>query len=199
MDNWEGAEDEGEIQCRGPNITQGYYGLEKETKELFTKDGWMMTGDVGKFDEEGFLFITDRKKELFKTAYGKYIAPQVLEGMLKNQPHIAMAVIVGEDRKYVGALIAPDFERLEPWAKKNGVSFSSREELIENEKVKALIESEVIAVNGDLARFEQVKRFELLPRELTQEEDELTPTLKVKRRVINEVYAAKIEALYPSK
>lgn len=194
---WEGVEGEGEIQCRGPNITEGYFRLEKETRELFTDDGWLKTGDVGRIDEEGFLFITDRKKELFKTAYGKYIAPQVLEGQLKNQDHIAMAVIIGEDKKYVAALIAPDFERLEPWAKAEGIAFESHEDLIANPKVRELIESEVAAVNANLARYEQVKRFELLDRELTQEDGELTPTLKVKRRIIHETYAPQIAACYP--
>ncbi len=194
---WDGSEGEGEIQARGPNITQGYYKLPEETEALFTEDGWLRTGDVGRLDEDGFLFITDRLKQIFKTAYGKYIVPNKLETLLTDQPHIAQAVIIGEDRKYVGALVVPDFERLEPWATEQGLSFETREDLVALDDVHELIWGEVERVNEELARYEQIKRIELLHRELDQENDELTPTLKVKMRVVEDNWADEIEALYP--
>ncbi|MDX1612114.1 MAG: long-chain fatty acid--CoA ligase, partial [Candidatus Thermoplasmatota archaeon] len=193
-DNWH-TEGEGEIQVQGPNVTQGYYKLPDKTDELFTEDGWLRTGDVGRIDEDGFLYITDRVKQIFKTAYGKYIVPNKLEAKLKAQNHIAQVVIIGESKKYVSALLAPDFERLEKWANENGVAFQDHEDLVENQEVKDLIWSQVEEVNQELARYEQLKRVELLPRELTVEEGELTPTLKVKMRVVEERWADKIDAL----
>ncbi len=194
---WDGAEGEGEIQVRGPNVTQGYHNLPDETEALFTEDGWLRTGDVGRFDEDGFLYITDRLKQIFKTAYGKYIVPNKLEAKLKNQAHIAQPVIIGESRKFVSALIVPDFERLEGWADDQGLAFEDHTELVELPEVQELLQEQVDAVNEELARYESIKTFTLLPKELTVEDGELTPTLKVKMRVIEDMYADEIAAMYP--
>jgi long-chain acyl-CoA synthetase len=188
------AED-GEILFKGPNLMKGYYKNEEATREAIV-DGWFHTGDIGHIDEDGMLVITDRKKELIVTSGGKNIAPQPIENKLKASKYIAQAVLIGDKRKYISALIVPDFEVLGKWAQRNGISFESNRELIENEKVKALIQREVDAANSDFARYEQVKYFALLPNELTQETGELTPTLKVKRRVVNEKYKDIIESLY---
>ncbi len=188
------AED-GEILFKGPNLMKGYYKNEEATKEAIV-DGWFHTGDIGHIDEDGMLVITDRKKELIVTSGGKNIAPQPIENKLKASKYIAQAVLIGDKRKYISALIVPDFEVLGKWAERNEISFGSNEELITNDKVKALIQREVDTANSEFARYEQVKYFALLPNELTQETGELTPTLKVKRRVVNEKYKDIIESLY---
>ncbi len=189
------AED-GEILCKGPNVMKGYYKRPEDTKEAIDEDGWFHTGDIGMIDEDGFLVITDRKKEIIVTSGGKNVAPQPIENALKASKYITQAVLIGDKRKYISALIVPDFDVLERWAKENGVDFGSREELIEKQVVKDLIQKEVNRVNEDLARYEQIKKFALLPQELTQDGGELTPTLKVKRRVINEKYKDIIDSLY---
>jgi len=188
------AED-GEILFKGPNLMKGYYKNEEATKESIV-DGWFHTGDIGHIDEDGMLVITDRKKELIVTSGGKNIAPQPIENKLKASKYIAQAVLIGDKRKYISALIVPDFDVLGKWAERNGISFANNQELIDNDKVKALIQREVDTANAEFARYEQVKYFALLPNELTQETGELTPTLKVKRRVVNEKYKDIIESLY---
>jgi len=197
QETWDGAEDEGEIQVRGPNVTQGYDGLEEQTEELFTEDGWLRTGDVGRLDDDGFLYITDRLKKIFKTAYGKYIVPNKIEGKLKERPFIEQALVVGEDRKFVSALIAPDFEQLTTWADEEGLAVDSHEDLVENEAVRDRIWAEVDRVNEDLARYESLKEIALLPRVLDEDHDEMTPTMKIKRRVVEEHFADEIETMYP--
>ncbi len=189
------AED-GEILCKGPNVMKGYYKKPEATEEAIDKDGWFHTGDIGLIDEDGFLIITDRKKEIIVTSGGKNVAPQPIENALKASKYITQAVLIGDKRKYISALIVPDFDVLTKWAKQNGIEFSSNEELIEKQLVKDLIQKEVDKVNQDLARYEQVKKFALLPQELTQDGGELTPTLKVKRRVVNEKYKDIIDGLY---
>jgi long-chain acyl-CoA synthetase len=194
---WDGSEDEGEIQVQGPNVTEGYYGLPEETAELFTDDGWLRTGDVGRIDEDGFLYVTDRLKKIFKTAYGKYIVPNKIEGKFKQQSPVEQAVVIGEDRKYVSALFAPDFEQLEAWAEDEDLEWDTHEDLVDHERVQQLFERAVERVNGDLARYESVKKFTVLSRVLDQVHDELTPTLKVKRRVVHEHFADEIDGMYP--
>ncbi len=189
------AED-GEILCKGPNVMRGYYKKPEATKEAIDPDGWFHTGDIGMIDEDGFLVITDRKKEIIVTSGGKNVAPQPIENALKASKYITQAVLIGDKRKYISALIVPDFDVLTKWAKQNGIDFKSNEDLIEKQLVKDLIQKEVDKVNHDLARYEQVKKFALLPHELTQDGGELTPTLKLKRRVINEKYKDIIDSLY---
>ncbi|MCX7764481.1 MAG: long-chain fatty acid--CoA ligase [Bacteroidia bacterium] len=186
---------EGEIVVRGPNIMVGYYKNPEATAEVL-KDGWFYTGDIGKLDKDGFLYITDRKKELFKTAGGKYIAPQPIESALKSSLFIEQAMVVGEYRKFPAALLVPAFPALEKWAQENGIQFASREELVHHPRIVELIQSEVDRINEQFSQFERVKKFVLLTKEWTIEGGELTPTLKLKRRVLLAKYKEAIEALY---
>ncbi|HEX9944941.1 MAG TPA: long-chain fatty acid--CoA ligase [Thermoanaerobaculia bacterium] len=187
---------DGEILARGPNIMKGYWGMEKETAEVIDADGWFHTGDIGELDEEGFLRITDRKKELIINAYGKNVAPAPIENSLKSSRYIGQAVVIGDRRKFLSALLVPDFDALKGWAERNGLGTASPADLIANSKVRELIGGEVEAVNAGLAGFEKIVAWELLPDEFTLETGELTPTQKVKRRVINQKYGAAIDRLY---
>ena len=189
--------DDGEILAKGPNVMMGYFNKEEATKEVIDDDGWFHTGDIGYVDDDGFLFITDRKKELIKTAGGKYVAPQPIENQLKVHPLVEQAVIIGDTRKYVVALVVPAFEAL---ANTLGQELpTDRGELNDDPQVKALFQAAVDAVNEPLGRWEQIKRFHLLPAEMSQETGELTPTLKLKRRVVDEKFKDAIDAMYPSK
>ncbi|HWR68932.1 MAG TPA: long-chain fatty acid--CoA ligase [Desulfomonilia bacterium] len=188
--------DDGEILVRGPQVFQGYWKMQDATKEAFTEDGFFKTGDIGVFDEEGFLIITDRKKDLFVTSGGKNIAPHPIELELQAKLHIEQACLVGDGRKYISALIVPDFEELARYAKKNGITYASSSDLVANEEIKALIKAEVDEVNGKLARYEQVKYFEILDAPFSEETGELTPTLKVKRKVVSEKFRVRIERMY---
>ncbi len=189
------AED-GEILSKGPNIMKGYWGMEKETAEVIDAEGWFHTGDIGEVDSEGFLRITDRKKELIINAYGKNVAPAPIENSLKGSRFIGQAVVIGDRRKFLSALLVPDFEALKPWAEKQGIATASNEQLIADPKVKEMIGHEVAAVNANLAGFEKIVAWELLPNEFTLETGEITPTLKVKRRVVNQKYGPIIDRLY---
>ncbi len=188
--------DEGEIQAKGPNMTQGYYNKPELTKNLFTDDGWIRTGDIGHLDEDGFIMITDRLKDLFKTSGGKYIAPQQIETLLKEDYYIEQAAAIGDNRKYVSALIVPAFEPLEAWAKKNGIDYSNNEDLLQKEEVLALYRERIDEKTKDLGQVEKVKKFTLLSEEFTQEKGELTPTQKLKRKAVNSGYADIIEKMY---
>ena len=194
------AED-GEILTRGPHVFNGYFNKPEETAVAFTdevvkSERWFKTGDIGLFDADGFLFITDRKKDLIKTSGGKYVAPQMIEGMLTQSEFVEQAVIVGDKRKFVSALIVPDFERLRAWGKDQGVSTTNRQELIADRRVVDMIKADVNRLTRELADYEKVKRIGLLAEEFSIDGGELTPTLKVKRRVIEEKYGALIESLY---
>jgi long-chain acyl-CoA synthetase len=189
------AED-GEILAKGPNIMRGYWGMEKETAEVVDAEGWFHTGDIGEIDADGFLRITDRKKELIINAYGKNVAPAPIENSLKGSRFIGQAVVIGDRRKFLAALLVPDFEALKPWAEKQGIHAADNAGLIADPKVKELIGQEVTAVNAKLAGFEKIVAWELLPNEFTLETGEITPTLKVKRRVVNEKYGSIIDRLY---
>ncbi|MFL6237530.1 MAG: AMP-dependent synthetase/ligase [Thermoanaerobaculia bacterium] len=189
------AED-GEILAKGPNIMKGYWHMEKETAETIDAEGWFHTGDIGEVDPEGFLRITDRKKELIINAYGKNVAPAPIENALKGSRFIGQAVVIGDRRKFLSALLVPDFESLKPWAEKQGIHAESNGQLVAEPRVRELITQEVTAVNAHLAGFEKIVAWELLPKELTLEDGEITPTLKVKRRVINERYGEVIDRLY---
>jgi long-chain acyl-CoA synthetase len=189
------AED-GEILTRGPHVMKGYYNHPDATAEVIDADGWFHTGDIGVLDEEGFLKITDRKKEIIVNAYGKNVAPAPIENTLKSSRWIAPAVVIGDRRKYLSALIVPDFEALAGWAGEHGLAAEPPAELVKAPALRELIQGEIDRVNADLAGYEKIVAWELLPAELTLESGELTPTQKVKRRVIHEKYAGVIEGLY---
>ncbi len=188
------AED-GEILVKGPNVMRGYFGKPRETEEVF-EGGYLKTGDIGTLDKEGYLFITDRKKDLIKTSGGKLIAPQKIEALLKADPFIQEAVVYGDRQKYLVVLLCPNFERLEAYAKGCGLGARSRQELLKHPEVLSLFEKRLEACQGELARFEKVKRFALLDQPLSQSEGELTPTLKVKRKVLAEKYRSLLTSLY---
>ena len=188
------AED-GEILVRGPSVFKGYWNLPEETTNAFA-DGWFKTGDIGFLDEEGFLSITDRKKELIKTSGGKFIAPQPIELALKANMLVGYAAVVGDRRKFASVLIAPNFPALETWARQNAVSFSSREQLVADGRVQALYEKMVAEVNNHLAPFETIKRVILVPEEFTVENGALTASMKMRRRAIERRYRAQIDAVY---
>jgi long-chain acyl-CoA synthetase len=194
------AED-GELLTRGPAVFQGYWQKSAANAECFDAEGWFYTGDIARVDADGFLYITDRKKELLKTSGGKLVAPQPIENKLKNNVLVAQAALVGDKHKFVSALISPNFAALEAWAKANGLEAAgggvmTRAELIADGRVIALYGGIVSEVNGSLANFEKLKRFRVVAEEWTQESGELTPSMKLKRRAITARYAAVIGELY---
>ncbi len=196
---WQSMRDdvtEGEICVKGPQVMQGYYNNKKATNEVFDKDGFFHTGDVGYVDSDGFLFITDRMKEIIVMSNGKNVAPQPIENDLKLQPHIAQACLIGDDRKYMAALICPDWEQLEAFALANGIAHKGAQ-LVADQRVVSLIEKEVEAVNAKLSRYQQIKKFWIVGNDWTVETGELTPSLKLKRRIIADKFAKEIEGLYP--
>lgn len=189
------AED-GEIEVRGPGVMKGYYNKPEATAEVFTDDGWFRTGDIGELDDDGFLKITDRKKELFKTSGGKYIAPSPIEQMLRGSRFISQAVLIGNERKFPAALIVPNFEMLRSYAELKGLEILTDADFCTHPRILDLMERQIASILDGLGRFEKVKKFALLEKELSVENGELTPTLKVKRRVIDERYRDVIEDLY---
>jgi long-chain acyl-CoA synthetase len=192
------AED-GEILAKGPQVFNrelGYFNRPDLTAEAFSEDGFFKTGDIGEFDADGFLRITDRKKELLVTAGGKNVAPHPIELMLTFDTFIEQACVIGDAKKYISALLVPQFEILEKWARDQGLSFQTREELIELPEVLALFQEKVIKVNERLARYEQIKKFRLLPVSFSEETGELTPTQKIKRRVVHKKFEREIDSLY---
>jgi len=189
------AED-GELLVRGPSVFKGYWNRPEETQNAFAEGGWFKTGDIGQLDAEGFLSITDRKKDLIKTSGGKFIAPQPLENALRHNALVAEALIVGDKRKFPAVLIAPYFPLLEDWARANHIDFVSRRELIANLKVRELYEGIVAELNRDLARFEQLKRVVLIAEEFSPENGTLTASLKLRRRAVEERYRKTIEEMY---
>jgi len=188
------AED-GEILVKGPTVFQGYWEMPEETRNSFV-DGWFKTGDIGELDSEGFLSITDRKKDLIKTSGGKFIAPQPIENALKANVLIAQAAVIGDKRKYASVILSPHFPLLEDWARANGVAFSSRQELVGTAKVRELYKGIVEDLNKRLAQFETIKKIVIVPDEFTVASGEITPTLKLKRRVIEIKYKQQIDELY---
>ncbi|MEI3801809.1 long-chain acyl-CoA synthetase [Chitinophaga ginsengisegetis] len=188
------AED-GEILCKGPNVTIGYYKRPDLTADAI-KDGWFHTGDIGVMIDNKFLKITDRKKELFKTSGGKFVAPQPIENKFKESPYIEQIMIVGEDRKFTAALIVPSFSNLRNWAQKRGITATSNEELVKNPDVQDLYKQAVDKYNQFFSHIEQVKKYILLPHEWTVDNGELTPTLKAKRKVILEKFKKEIDSIY---
>lgn len=189
------AED-GEILVRGPQIMKGYLDRPEDTAEVLTEDGWFHTGDIGELDEEGYLRITDRKKDIIVTAGGKNVAPQSIENRLKTNRYIDQPVLVGDRRKFLSLLLVPDFGALEAWAREQGVEAGERRELLANPRVHQMLESEVVGELEDYARFEVPKRIVLLDEPFTIEDGSLTPTQKVKRRVVEKRLEDVIEGLY---
>ncbi len=187
--------DDGEILVRGPNIMQGYF-KNPEATEAVIADGWFSTGDIGQLDDDGFLSITDRKKDLFKTSGGKYIAPQQIENLLKSSPYVSMAVVIAEGRRFPSVLIIPNFEKLRQFAKDNGLDELANPDLVEHEKVNELIMGEINSTCSELARYELPKKALILERELSIEDGEITPTMKVKRRAVEIRFQRQIDALY---
>jgi len=185
---------DGEILAKGPNIMPGYYHLDKDTAEVLA-GGWFHTGDIGEFDKDGYLRITDRKKDLLKTSGGKYVAPQPIENALKLFPYISSAMVMGNGRKYCTALLVPDFEKLERFAKEKSLSTSDRAALCKHPEVKGLFDGAIEHLNKELAQFETIKRYALLESDF-EVGKEMTPTLKVKRKVVEQKYAAIIDGLY---
>jgi long-chain acyl-CoA synthetase len=189
------AED-GEIFVHGPCVMRGYYENPEETRAVISRDGWLATGDIGRVDADGYLYVTDRKKDLFKTAAGKFVAPQPIENLLRSRPLILNAVLVGDKRKFIAALIVPNFSVVDAAARQQGRSFASHEQLAADSWVHDLIGKQVEGVNASLAQYETIKRFALLDHDFTFDGGQLTYTLKLKRRVIEERYAKVIEGLY---
>jgi len=187
---------DGELLVRGPSVFSGYWQKPEANAECFDEEGWFRTGDIAHIDADGFLFITDRKKELLKTSGGKMVAPQPIENKLKNNVLVAQAALVGDRHKFICVLIAPNFAALEGWASQQGIQAASRAELVSDSRVIALYSEIVREVNSVLANFETLKRFRIVPDEWTQESGQLTPSMKLKRRVITVQYAAAIDELY---
>ncbi|HSS59939.1 MAG TPA: AMP-dependent synthetase/ligase [Candidatus Limnocylindrales bacterium] len=190
--------DDGEVLLRGGNLMKGYYKEPEKTAETIDQDGWLHTGDVGEIDADGYLRIVDRKKELIITAGGKNISPANLEALLKQHPLIGQAAVIGDRRAYVSALIVLDSEVAPVWARKAGIAFTSMADLARDPAVHKEIEKAVEETNRHVSQVEGVKRFTILPADWTPESDELTPTLKLKRRVITQKFAAEIDAMYSS-
>ncbi|HMJ24870.1 MAG TPA: long-chain fatty acid--CoA ligase [Pyrinomonadaceae bacterium] len=187
---------DGEIETRGPHVMTGYWNKPEETRAVFTEDGWFKTGDIGSLDADGYLTITDRKKELLKTSGGKYIAPQPIEQLIKSSRFVNQVVVIGNDRKFAAALIVPDWEQLEAYAKLKGLDLRTRAEFCSHPRIIDLFERQIAARTQNLAPFEKIKRIALLDQELTVEGGELTPTLKVKRRIVDQKYRDVIDRIY---
>jgi len=185
-----------EIQVKSLSNMRGYYNKPAATAEAFTEDGWFRTGDAGRLDPDGTLYITDRIKDLFKTSNGKYIAPQAIESALGTDKYIEQVITIGDGRKFVSALIVPNYELLRLWAKENGLKASTAEELVADPAVNKMMAARLEKLQKGMASFEKIKRFTLMPREFTMGDGELTNTLKVRRRVITERYADLIEKMY---
>lgn len=185
-----------EIQVKGPVVMKGYYNRPQETLDTFTADGWLKTGDAGKIDANGNLYITDRLKDLMKTSNGKYIAPQVIEGVLGQDKFIEHIAVIADARKFVSALIVPCYESLEEYANSINLKYRDRLELLKDSNIVALFESRLKELQKNVENFHQVKRFTLLPVNFSMEKGELTPTLKLRRKIISERYQTEIESMY---
>jgi len=187
-----------EILVRGPNVTSGYYRLEEENRRSFV-DGWFRTGDLGALDEDGYLSITGRKKNLFKTSGGKYVAPEKLENLFQSHPYVRQIMVLGSGRRFVGALVVPNFDRLEEYARKQGIEFKGRKELVANPAVHNFFQQKVNDMNRWLAPHERIRQIVLLPEDFTTDSGELSSTLKIKRYVVEERYREQIEEMFSRK
>lgn len=187
--------DEGEILLKGPTITKGYYNREDLTRQAFTEDGYFRTGDAG-YLKNGELFLKERIKDLFKTSNGKYIAPQMIESKILVDKYIDQIAVIADQRKFVSALIIPVYGMLEEYARAHNIAFENREQLCANPQIYAMMKERIDTLQQQLAHYEQVKRFTLLPHQFSMEKGELTNTLKIRRRVLNENYKAEIDKMY---
>lgn len=185
-----------EILVKGKTIMKGYYNKPEDTKAAFTEDGWFRTGDAGYINEDGSLVITDRIKDLFKTSNGKYIAPQALESVLSEDQYIEQVAVIGDQRKYVTAIIIPAFEALKDFAEKKKIQYKTVEELVKNSEVVKMLSERIDELQKDFASWQQIKKFTVLPKAFSMETGELTNTLKVRRSIINKLYKKEIEAMY---
>ncbi|MCL5267246.1 MAG: long-chain fatty acid--CoA ligase [Bacteroidetes bacterium] len=189
-------DDDGEILTRGPHVMTGYYKDKEATREAIDKDGWLHTGDIGHFDTDGFIVITDRKKHLFVNSGGKNIAPQPIENLLQQSKFVDQIVLIGDKRRFNTALIVPDFEYLREFAKEHRLKYESEEELMNNDKISDAIKKDIDLLQKDLAKYEQVRRFRLLNTPFTIENGLLTPTLKIKRKIVEQKYVNLIDSMY---
>jgi long-chain acyl-CoA synthetase len=187
---------DGEILAHGPNIMKGYWNNPEATREVLDSEGWLHTGDIGHLDDEGFLYITDRKKHLFVSSGGKNIAPQPIENLFLSSKYIEQFMLIGDRRMFLTALIVPDFDSLREYADGRGIRYANTYELSKHPDVNQLIEKEISAIQKDLANYERVRRFTLLEKQFTVEDGELTPTQKVRRKAIEERYGHLIDAMY---
>jgi long-chain acyl-CoA synthetase len=187
--------DDGELLVRGPSVFKGYFRMPEETAAVFD-DGWFKTGDIAHLDQDGYLSITDRKKDLIKTSGGKFIAPQPIENSLKVNQYVAEAALLGDGRRFPAVLIIPSFEDLEAWAHHHGVKFSSRKELVKSHQVQSLYQGIVEELNNNLAQFEKLKKVLVVPAELSIADGTLTPSMKLRRRHLTDRYKKEIDALY---
>jgi long-chain acyl-CoA synthetase len=188
-------DDDGEILIRSETVFQGYFKEPEATAAVLTEDGWLRTGDIGALDEDGFLHITDRKKDILVTAGGKNVAPQNLENDLKTSKYVSQALVVGDRRPYVAALVTLDPEAIRAWAAEHGVD-GDLETLARDDRVRALVQGVVDEVNRERSRYEQIKRFAIVPRDFTAEHGEVTPTLKLRRRAVLEHFRREIDELF---
>ena len=187
--------EEGEVLLKGKTITKGYYNRPDLNETTFTPDGYFRTGDCG-YVKDGELYLTERIKDLFKTSNGKYIAPQMIESLLLVDKYIDQIAIIADERKFVSALIIPEYRLLEEYARKHNIAFESREDLCANPEINAMIGERIETLQQQLAHYEQIKRFTLIPHHFSMENGELTNTLKLKRRVIHENYREEIDKMY---
>lgn len=188
--------DDGEILCKGPNVMLGYYKDEKATKEAIDQDGWFHTGDMGVLEDSKFLHITDRKKEIFKLSNSIYVSPQAIENLLKESLYIDHVMVVGDGEKFASALVVPNFEELKAWGKENGIQFNSKDELVRTPEVSKFYNDIIKDCNKSLSKDEQVKRFRIVPHEWTPDTGELSPTLKLKRKILNDKYIDLINEIF---
>ena len=187
--------DDGEILTKGPHVMKAYYKKEEATQEVFDGD-WFRTGDIGHIDEDGFLVITDRKKDIIVTSGGKNVAPQPIENMLKTNPYVENVVVVGDRRKFISALVVPNFKKIEEYAKANNIPFETMSDLVKDERIQSFMEAEVDRATPNLASYEKIKKISLMDKDFDQEKGEITPTLKVKRNIIEDKYKNVIDAMY---
>jgi long-chain acyl-CoA synthetase len=189
--------DDGEVLIKGPGVMQGYHNNDEATAAAFADGGWFRTGDIGELDSDGYLSITDRKKDLFKTSGGKYIAPQIIEGQFKAvAPHASQVVVFGNERNFVTALVTLDPDSVAGWAEQNGLGGKPYAEIVTSEAARRLVQGYVDNLNTKLNRWETIKKFVVLERDLTIEDGEITPSMKLKRKVIEDHYQAEIDELY---
>jgi long-chain acyl-CoA synthetase len=188
--------DDGEILCKGPNVMLGYFNDPVLTKSVFDDDGWFHTGDIGYLEENRFLMVTDRKKEIFKLSNGKFIAPQKIENMFKESLIIDQIMVVGEHEKFASALISPNFKYFEEWKKENKISFSDYTEMVQLPEITSVFNTEIDAINNRISPSERINRFRLVPDEWSPSSGELSPTLKLRRQFISNKYREILDQIY---